>query len=1517
MKDTGNNRKRGKWGFTLAELLVVVAIITILAGASFVAVLRYQSRLRRLEMDQTAKEIFLAAQNRLSLESSQGIMARLLEQGESEGKLGIKASDSDAVYVVLYDGGENDSTGEIRERLLPFGSIDETVRTDGNYLVFYEPGTGSVRGVWYSDRYQFVREDIGSEALTEAAADPDKRERFCGTNNAFAGHGQAVGYYGGESSGSGDQPTAPEFQPISMELFDGPVLYVKVYDPNMLSNKDYDLKLFLEGMSSGAECWFDLKKDGSRQNGIATSEAYYYVLDDVTEKGLRFADLNEELASNFEGTERLIPGEDIRVCAKLFAPGGSRVLQSSGLLEANSLFESKKEDKVAIGDLRHLENLDYRISEFDPVENGERLALSTVGDDSSDQRYAAVQQKALSWEEFREDAADIHRNFRRKQIDPSQISVYYMTAGEEREEQKSAKAGCFVPVDPQFALDYHGNTFSVDGIRIETEDGVNGGLFGNVTKNLTVDHLILRRMNVTANGTACAGALIGRGSGESQIDVSDVLIQYPEISVNGTRNAASGASVDAGGVVGTFDGKSLSLTGVLVENSFRSKVSAGSEPDRTELSGEEEAALRIFSSYGAAGGLIGSVTDGNLKISASASSVYVDGKDYVGGLIGSAVTAGKVMIDGCYVGGHTSEGKFLGDPVPGQAEFEKTTGRYNIVSRNTRAGGLAGVLPAGSAVSHSYVTASVYSNAVTRSRNTEQGEAPDADQPQREAAFVGVYGSIAGNFGVSGRAASEFPFCYSSVYVNGARAAVHSEDLNGEFASDKTRDSKGFPYDRTLEKTYPMPTVLDLMKKDGSVSAGERDGLSKYVRVHIGDWVRMIPAGSEEPIPTPDPEPADSPVTNGNRLYVEQEIDLPADGNRYVTFSVTGTQSGKSIYYIVKPVSNGEDFSGTKFSIVRAETQDGFTLEPGVWLNESNDIEKRLEYSITEDGKMKIRLYVDNLSVNSGGYQALWDNWNGENRMDMKAGEDIEIGVCDGIRIPEEPERTTVNSLFQSIAPNDDGDETYTAYVSNARHLENLNFFGNTEWKHNRIKVTRVIQRDNIIWTADDEIRAVTKYGAGPYCGEMDAAYENWIIYGGTSGLSEKGCFVPINNPEIRFYDGGGFTIAGLNMEMGGTHQDQGASLFVSAPSMEISNLKLKDPRAIAKGSGNAALLIQSVGSGNADEKKLVLKDIEIYGDDIQIASGGYGNSTGGLVGSADVDEVDVERVSLHGRNALVRRRYNGGTVGGFIGSVKTKTFTMDQCIYSGYIAGGTNTEGCGGFIGKLAASEGMIKNSYVAGRNDSYPYAGLDHRTDAERTWDLTDGVSITGVWVVGGLIGTLDGKMTVGQCFVAAGISDSGSSGGYSGGTGGLIGCVTGNKKLEFQDCYFAGNIDRRGKTEKQDGGPTISRDWPGNTGIMAGNVNGSETSFYSCTYLAIPGLKGRYMVGNRSVPAVNLAAVPGEESMSNILSSGNENNADKTLSFSVDLSGSSYPYKIWTKNGEDQTVYYGDWIDWKKLQ
>ncbi len=51
---------------------MVVAIILILAGFGFVAVNRYQKRLKRVEMDNVAREIFVAAQNHLTASRAAG-----------------------------------------------------------------------------------------------------------------------------------------------------------------------------------------------------------------------------------------------------------------------------------------------------------------------------------------------------------------------------------------------------------------------------------------------------------------------------------------------------------------------------------------------------------------------------------------------------------------------------------------------------------------------------------------------------------------------------------------------------------------------------------------------------------------------------------------------------------------------------------------------------------------------------------------------------------------------------------------------------------------------------------------------------------------------------------------------------------------------------------------------------------------------------------------------------------------------------------------------------------------------------------------------------------------------------------------------------------------------------------------------------------------------------------------------------------------------------------------------------
>ena len=56
---------------TMAEVLVVVAIILILAGVAFIGLLQYQRNMARLERDAIAKEIFIAAQNHLTMSKSE------------------------------------------------------------------------------------------------------------------------------------------------------------------------------------------------------------------------------------------------------------------------------------------------------------------------------------------------------------------------------------------------------------------------------------------------------------------------------------------------------------------------------------------------------------------------------------------------------------------------------------------------------------------------------------------------------------------------------------------------------------------------------------------------------------------------------------------------------------------------------------------------------------------------------------------------------------------------------------------------------------------------------------------------------------------------------------------------------------------------------------------------------------------------------------------------------------------------------------------------------------------------------------------------------------------------------------------------------------------------------------------------------------------------------------------------------------------------------------------------------
>ena len=66
--------QRKKRGFTLAETLLTVMIIIILCGVTFIMVMRYLRAMAQLERDGIAKEIFVAAQNHLTMAESQGYL---------------------------------------------------------------------------------------------------------------------------------------------------------------------------------------------------------------------------------------------------------------------------------------------------------------------------------------------------------------------------------------------------------------------------------------------------------------------------------------------------------------------------------------------------------------------------------------------------------------------------------------------------------------------------------------------------------------------------------------------------------------------------------------------------------------------------------------------------------------------------------------------------------------------------------------------------------------------------------------------------------------------------------------------------------------------------------------------------------------------------------------------------------------------------------------------------------------------------------------------------------------------------------------------------------------------------------------------------------------------------------------------------------------------------------------------------------------------------------------------------
>lgn len=123
-----------------------------------------------------------------------------------------------------------------------------------------------------------------------------------------------------------------------------------ITDPNIAypaRQYKYNLNLWIEGVDSGAKAYVDLTSStvssAVRYSKDSANKQHYWILDDITAENTRFADLNSNPNLEWNDAKRMIPGEDVRVYAEIYAKGQTKPYQTTTVYQESSLFRIKKQ----------------------------------------------------------------------------------------------------------------------------------------------------------------------------------------------------------------------------------------------------------------------------------------------------------------------------------------------------------------------------------------------------------------------------------------------------------------------------------------------------------------------------------------------------------------------------------------------------------------------------------------------------------------------------------------------------------------------------------------------------------------------------------------------------------------------------------------------------------------------------------------------------------------------------------------------------------------------------------------------------------------------------------------------------------------------------------------------------------------------------------------------------------------------------------------------------------------------
>ncbi|MBQ9328957.1 MAG: prepilin-type N-terminal cleavage/methylation domain-containing protein [Solobacterium sp.] len=562
-------KTKDRSGFTLAEMLMAIAIILILGGISAVAVIRHQRDLRLLEMDNIAKDIFITAQNHLSeaqalgridVESHTAFESGKAEQTAATDILTLKVSDGSATL-------DKEDPTDYYSLLLPFGAIDDTIRNQ-SYTIRFDPVTATVLEVFYSDNY-----DVGSALYSnlEAVKDnKDARKRYDGNH--------IIGYYG-NTNGLDKKPVLAAPRII---IHNEEILYVEVIvSDEFFSHFNYDDKTSLKVFFTDDET---KPITATTSNSKKEDGRIFVVLDDIT--------VSDNRIQNHLTLSELL-GKDLKLRVEISDSENFANTASSPESESfNSLFGGlrESEDGITVANFRHLENL------------GNGSGFSNSGGE-----LTISQSDNLEWEDFKEKVTFLHDK---------------LVTGD----SPAKEAIEYIPPVLEYPLTYHGGKLYIDGVE-NNSLGSDAGLFGEAT-TLTVDNLELRNFNLhTTSGDA--GALVGTAT---TVTLTNVIAYNTEsVPANEAALSITTTGGNAGGLIGRTNGATITgsaaavyvqgttsaggLVGSVTTGSITASY-AGGHTDQGVFRGNEEGVTSTtpgrpnVQSTGSSGGLIGTVAAG-------------------------------------------------------------------------------------------------------------------------------------------------------------------------------------------------------------------------------------------------------------------------------------------------------------------------------------------------------------------------------------------------------------------------------------------------------------------------------------------------------------------------------------------------------------------------------------------------------------------------------------------------------------------------------------------------------------------------------------------------------------------------------------------------------------------------------------------------------------------------------------------------------------------------------------------